>query len=80
MAMSDEFKSLLDYGAIGAVISGLIDWFITFLPPMITFVSSVLALIWLYLRVTGELRNQGYIRERKRAYTRKEDSDDDIEL
>jgi hypothetical protein len=47
---------------------------------MITFVSSVLALIWLYLRVTGELRNQGYIRERKRAYTRKEDSDDDIEL
>jgi len=78
MAMSDEFKNFLDWGAVGTSIGALANEFISFLPHAITFISSVLAMLWIFLRVMGELRKQGYIRERARKHTRKEDIDDDI--
>lgn len=74
--MFDDMKEKMDWAAaftaVGSLVSDIFEW----LPHMFTWVSSFLAMVWLFLRIVQQLREMGYLKGRT-ARTREEDEYDD---
>ena len=66
--MNEDLKHIIDLGAFGTALGSFYMMIIDTLPHVITGLSSFLALIWLALRVHGELVDRGYIKGRKKTH------------
>lgn len=75
--MSNALRDIVDFGALAAIGTNILNDFVDFWPHLVTGISAFLGMIWIGLGVVQRLREMGYIKGRK---SRTREEDDDIEL